>query len=441
VRFTVVTILPELIESPLAAGVVGRARQAGTLTVDAVNPRDFTHDRHRTVDDTPYGGGPGMVMKCEPLVAAIEQATAGSPGARRILLAPTGAPLTQAKVRELATHPHLVLVCGRYEGVDERVIETSIDEEISLGDFVLSGGELGALVVIDAVARLIPGVLGEPASADEESFSAGLLEYPQYTRPVEFRGLRVPEVLASGNHALIRRWRRTRSLERTALRRPDLVAGVRFSDEDRKQVAGLPALDVARRTYVALVHHPVLDRTGKVITTALTNFDVHDIARSTATYDLGAYYIVTPVTSQRDKAAHIASLWQEESGHTRADALALVRPVAAIADVVADLTERHGIPPRIVATSARPDVFPGARHLDCASLVAELRTEPGRPMLVLFGTGWGLAHKLIPEVERVLAPIEGRPPWNHLSVRSAVAITLDRLFGLREGAVPGTGGR
>jgi tRNA (guanine37-N1)-methyltransferase len=430
VRFTIVSILPELIESPLSAGVVGRARQAGVLTVDTVNPRDFTKDRHRTVDDTPYGGGPGMVMKCEPLVAAIEQAS--TPGARRILLSPVGAPLTQAKVRELATHPHLVLVCGRYEGVDERVIETSIDEEISLGDFVLSGGELAALAVIDAVARLVPGVLGDQASADEESFSAGLLEYPQYTRPVEFRGLGVPEVLSSGNHAVIRRWRRTQSLRRTARRRPDLLAGVRFSDDDRKAIAGLPELDVASRTYAALVHHPVVDRTGKVITTALTNFDVHDIARSSATYGLAAYYVVTPVTSQREKAAHIAALWQEEGGEHRADALARVHPAASIDDVLAEVAARHGQAPLVAATSARPDVFAGARHVDSASLVGELRGQPGRPLVLLFGTGWGLADKLIPQVERVLAPIDGRPRWNHLSVRSAVAITLDRMFGLRE---------
>src|SRR5262245_45217023 len=334
-RFTVVTILPELIEPALAAGVVGRARQAGVITVDTVNPRDFTTDRHRTVDDTPYGGGPGMVMKCEPLVAAIEQAAQGSADVHRVLLSPAGAPLTQARVRALAARPHLVLVCGRYEGVDERVIETSIDEEISVGDFVLSGGELAALAVIDACARLVPGVLGEPASADDESFSAGLLEYPHYTRPVEFRGRGVPDVLSSGNHAAIRRWRRTQSLRRTARRRPELLASVRFSDEDRKLARGLPELDVAARTYVALVHHPVVDRTGKVVTSAVTNLDVHDIARSTNTYGLAGYYVVTPVASQREKADHIAALWQEEGGEHRADALALVRPIAAIADAIA----------------------------------------------------------------------------------------------------------
>ena len=213
-RFTVVSILPEIVDQALSHGVVGRARAAGGLAIDFVNPRDFTTDRHRSVDDTPYGGGPGMVMKCEPLVAAIESVAAP---VHRVLLSPGGRPLDQERVRALAAHAHVVLVCGRYEGVDERVIQTAIDEELSIGDFVLTGGELGAACVIDAVARLLPGVLGDAASAEDESFSAPLLEYPQYTRPAVFRELPVPELLAGGNHAAILAWRRRESLRRTAL--------------------------------------------------------------------------------------------------------------------------------------------------------------------------------------------------------------------------------
>jgi len=241
VRFTVVTILPELIEPALAAGVVGRAREAGTIAVATVNPRDFTSDRHRTVDDPPYGGGPGMVMKPEPLLAAIAAASAApdAPRPHRILLTPAGQPLTQAKVRELAGRGRLVLVCGRYEGVDERVIEEAIDEEISIGDYVLSGGELAALVVIDAVARLVPGVLGCADSAEDESFGAHLLEFAQYTRPPEFRGRRVPEVLLSGDHQAIARWRRQQSLRRTWERRPDLLERAALSEEDRAFLASL----------------------------------------------------------------------------------------------------------------------------------------------------------------------------------------------------------
>ncbi len=431
-KFTVVTILPELIEPALTAGVVGRAREAGVITVATVNPRDFTSDRHRTVDDTPYGGGPGMVMKPEPMLAAIGTA-AGEPPARRILLSPAGAPLTQARVRELAQLPHLVLVCGRYEGIDERVIETAIDEEISLGDYVLSGGELGALVIIDACARLVPGVLGEPTSADEESHSAGVLEYPHYTRPAKLGDMEVPEVLQSGNHAKIAAWRRQQALLRTARRRPDLFRRVRPTKADAKLLP--PSL--AQRTHLALVHHPVTDRTGALVTTSLTNFDIHDLARSTMTYGLAAYHIVTPITSQREKAEHIAHLWLEDQGSlkrrppptgSREGAMALIRTADAVDTVIAELTAEYGTAPLVVATSARADSFPSAERRTPEQLFAEasLRADP---LLLLLGTGWGLADHLIPSVSRLLAPIEGASDWNHLSVRSAGAILLDRLFG------------
>jgi tRNA (guanine37-N1)-methyltransferase len=429
-KFTVVTLLPELIEPSLAAGVVGRAREAGVIEVATVNPREFTSDKHRTVDDNPYGGGPGMVMKPEPLLAAI---AAAGPG-HRVLLSPAGRPLTQARVKELAKLPHVVLVCGRYEGVDERVIALGIDEEISIGDYVLSGGELGALVVLDACARLVPGVLGEPTSADDESHSAGLLEYPQYTRPAELDGLGVPAVLSSGNHAVIAAWRRAQALERTAARRPDLLRRYRASKSDAKSFPPLCA-----RTHVALVHYPVRDRLGAIVTSALTNFDIHDLARSSLTYGLAGYHIVTPITSQREKAEHIARAWSEAeqaalsagdpaAAASRARALDLVRTAASIEEVIAAVTALHGQPPRVVATSASAESFPGIPHVGFDALVAEAAPDPA-PMLILLGTGWGLVDEQIPSVSRVLAPIEGPSSWNHLSVRSAAAIILDRLFG------------
>jgi tRNA (guanine37-N1)-methyltransferase len=430
-RFTVVSILPEIVDQSLAHGVVGRARTAGGLSVAFVNPRDFTTDRHRSVDDTPYGGGPGMVMKCEPLVAAIESAAGAGP-AHRVLLSPGGRPLDQDRVRALATHEHVVLVCGRYEGVDERVIQTAIDEEISIGDFVLTGGELAAACVIDAVARLIPGVLGDASSAEDESFSSPLLEYPQYTRPATFRELPVPEILAGGNHAAIRAWRRRESLRRTAVRRPDLFAHVRLDKADEKLAAGLPELDVAARTSIALVHHPVLDRTGARVTTAVTNLDLHDIARSAATYGLAGYHVVTPVESQREKADHIATLWQEEQKEWRARALRLCTTAASVDDSIAALTRQHGVAPLVAATSADPARFTHAARVTPEALVREMQGSPGVPLLVLFGTGWGLSDTELTQVSRIITPISGRPAWNHLSVRSAVAILLDRLFGLRD---------
>lgn len=420
-KFTVITILPELIEPALTAGVVGRAKQAGTIEVACITPREFVHDVHKTVDDKPYGGGPGMVMKAEPLLAAIDKAGAG----RRILLSPGGAPLTQKRVQELSKLEHLVLVCGRYEGIDQRVIDTAIDEEISIGDYVLSGGELGALVIIDAVARLVPGVLGEPASADDESFSAGLLEYPQYTRPPELHGQAIPPVLTSGNHAAIAAWRKTQAMQRTAQRRPDLWKQFRQSKADRK---AFPSL--VERTHLALVHHPCVDRTGAVVATSLTNFDIHDLARSTMTFGLAAFHIVTPIGAHREKAEHIAQLWMGDGDHGehRARALRLVRTADSIETVTSALESEYGRAPVVVASSAKPTSFPDAGRRTPAQLVAEFAADPA-PMLILLGTGWGLADALIPSVSRILTPIDGYTDWNHLSVRSAGAILLDRLFG------------
>jgi tRNA (guanine37-N1)-methyltransferase len=222
--FHVVTLFPEMFRSAFEGGPIGRALAEGKVSISAHQLRDFGLGNYRQVDDTPYGGGAGMVMRPEPIAAAIDHLNRSHPGLFRILLTPQGQRLDQGAVRSLALHrPGLMLIAGRYEGFDER-IRSLVDCEISIGDYVLNGGEIPALVVIDAVARLLPGVLGNPASLKEESFSSAALEYPQYTRPEEFRGMRVPQVLLSGNHELVRRWRATQARERTSLRRPDLIA-------------------------------------------------------------------------------------------------------------------------------------------------------------------------------------------------------------------------
>jgi tRNA (guanine37-N1)-methyltransferase len=215
--------------------VIGRARQSGLLDIVVHNLRDFTTDRHRVVDDVPFGGGPGMVLKPEPLFAAVEAiaAAVGKPDAV-LLTSPAGRTLTQADARRLAGLPHLVVLCGRYEGIDERVREHLATDELSIGDYVVSGGELPALVIVDAIGRLVPGVVGAEQSVEEDSFTRGLLDYPHYTRPAEFRGQRVPEVLTSGHHAAIRQWRRKEALRRTAARRPDLLEKAELDDEERE---------------------------------------------------------------------------------------------------------------------------------------------------------------------------------------------------------------
>ncbi len=228
----VISLFPEMFRAVVDYGVTGRAVKNGLLNVTCWNPRDFTYDRHRTVDERPYGGGPGMLMMVQPLRDAIHEAKAAAgDGAKVIYLSPQGRKLDQQGVRQLATHQKLILVCGRYEGIDERVIRTEIDEEWSIGDYVLSGGELPAMVLIDSVSRFIPGVLGHESSAQEDSFADGLLDCPHFTRPEVLEGVEVPPVLLSGNHAEIRRWRLKQSLGRTWLRRPELLKSLALTDE------------------------------------------------------------------------------------------------------------------------------------------------------------------------------------------------------------------
>ncbi len=231
IRFDVLTLFPDMFQSPLGSSVFKKAIDRGVIRVTIYNIRDFTADKHRVVDDSPYGGGSGMVMKVGPIVEGIEQikSTDGSP--RVILMTPQGVPFDHSEARRLSTYDHLIFVCGRYEGIDERVRDY-VDEELSIGDYILMGGELAVMVVIDAVSRFVPGVLGSEESVLEESFANALLEYPQYTRPRIFRGKRVPEVLISGNHRQIVHWRRKETLRRTLIRRPDLLQKANLPDDD-----------------------------------------------------------------------------------------------------------------------------------------------------------------------------------------------------------------
>ncbi len=232
-RIDVVTLFPDLFEIVIRNGVTGKAVQRGMVELGLWNPRDYTSDRHRSVDDRPYGGGPGMVMMVQPLRDAIRAARTVAPRSKVIYLSPQGRRLDQSAVAELTVRPGMILVAGRYEGIDQRLIDSEIDEEWSIGDYVLSGGELAAMVVIDAVTRLLPGVLGHDQSAAQDSFATGLLDHPHYTRPEEMDGMSVPEVLLSGDHAAIARWRFKQALGRTWLQRPDLVERLNLSAEQQ----------------------------------------------------------------------------------------------------------------------------------------------------------------------------------------------------------------
>lgn len=233
-KFDILTLFPAMFEGPLTESILRRAIEKGLLEIRLHQIRDFATDRHKVVDDAPYGGGDGMVMKVEPIAACLEAVKAERPKARVLLTSPRGRLFNHAAARELSREEEVIIICGRYEGVDERVRELFVDDEFSIGDFVLTGGELAAMVMVDATARFVPGVLGSPGSAETDTFSDGLLEYPQYTRPADFRGHPVPPVLLSGNHAEVARWRRRKALEKTFHARPELLEGAVLSSDDRR---------------------------------------------------------------------------------------------------------------------------------------------------------------------------------------------------------------
>lgn len=463
----VLTIFPGIFDGFLRESLLGKAIANGRLAVTLLNFRDFAQDRHHSVDDVPYGGGSGMVLAPGPVVAAIE---ALPPGTRTILLTPQGKRFEQADAARLATHDRIALVCGRYEGFDER-IRAFVDEELSVGDYVLAGGEAAAMVIVEAVTRLLPGVMGNEASASDESFSAGTLEYPQYTRPRSFRGMEVPEVLVSGHHAEIDRWRREQALRRTAERRPDLIgAGVsrggRGENDDRKEdrrvtasstmPGGCSALSAspppgpprklaakplasltaggtraAARVDVVLLHYPVRSRTGDIVTTAVTNLDIHDIARASRTYGVRAYHVVTPLAAQRALVSEILTHWRDGKCGLRvperASALSLVRVHASLDDALLAVQSEEGARPQVVVTAANARGRPTATF---AEMRRRLVVEP-RPVALCFGTGWGLADEVLDQADAVLEPVMQDAAYNHLSVRVAVGVVLDRLLGDR----------
>ncbi len=437
-HITVVTLFPEFFSGPLEAGLLGKARAAGLVGLDLVNPRDEALDRHHTVDDRPYGGGPGMVMLPDPLVRTLRKLGHGAPftpplpgepgsakGPGRILMmAPKGRPLTQELARELAQEERLTILCGRYEGFDARLEELFPIECVSLGDFVLNGGETAALAVIEASCRLLPGFMGHEESGEDESFSHGLLEYPHYTRPEVYENLPVPEILRSGDHGRIAAWRRQESLRATLALRPELLAEAPLSREDLDSMRDMEREKVGRNLFCALVHYPVLDRDKNSVAVSLTNLDIHDIARSSCSYGLGGYYIVTPLEDQRRLLQEILGHWTKGAGAKsnphRAESLRLVRAAESVDEALARVEERTGQRPLLLATSAREAgtmSFSGARKA-----LAE------RPALLLFGTGHGLSPHLLEQCDAILPPIRWHGAFNHLSVRSAAAIVMDRIL-------------
>lgn len=409
--FDILTIFPEYFSSPLSVTIIKRAIEKGLIDVTCWDIRDFTVDKHRVTDDRPFGGGEGMVMKIEPIYRAlqhIKSVTDVNPYI--ILFSPRGIPISQKIIRMLSQKERLALICGRYEGVDERVALNLVDLNLSMGDYILSGGEPAALCLLDAITRLIEGVLGCSSSPINESFSTPLLEHPHYTRPREFMGWEVPDVLTSGDHKEIARWRHEKAVSITKKVRPDLL----------------------QRVYIGLVHYPVVNRQGEPVVSAITNLDIHDIARSARTFGVERFFVITPYPDQKELLTTIVSHWQDGAGAranpSRKEAFSLIKDAHSVEEAIAIIEKECGVRPRVFATSARA----GDNRIgwDNARKYIFSASDPS-PSLILFGTAGGLSEEVFEKVDFILEPIRGIDYYNHLSVRSAVAITLDRIISRR----------
>ncbi|MFA9408898.1 MAG: tRNA (guanosine(37)-N1)-methyltransferase TrmD [Candidatus Dadabacteria bacterium] len=428
-RYDILTIFPEFFESPFSFGILKKAQEKGLLDIQTHDIREHTEDKHKTVDDTPYGGGGGMLMKIAPLASAIEDIKSTSRKSLVVLTTPDGEKFSDKMARELAEYEQIIIICGRYEGVDERIRELYVDREISIGDYVLSGGENAASVIVESVSRFIPGVLGNALSPENDSFNQGLLEYPQYTRPEEFKESKVPDVLLSGNHGEIDEWRRKESIKRTFKKRPDMLDNAILKNEDIEVIKKLKETDSPTfKLYIALIHYPVYNNRFKIITTAFTNLDVHDIARSAVTYGVKSFYLVQPNLEQQKLVNRVLKHWTEGEGasfnKSRSEALNLVALRNTLEDVALEIEEIEGEKPVTIVTDARSADnmigFEGLREL--------IFSEEQKPYLLLLGTGWGLAQEIMERADYRLKPVSGYTNYNHLSVRSAAAIILDRLL-------------
>jgi tRNA (guanine37-N1)-methyltransferase len=424
-QIDIITIFPEYFESPLKIGLLGKALKKGIIKINLYNLRDFTEDKHKVVDDEPFGGGEGMVFKPEPLYKAISHIKNLDPSAWIIYLSPQGEVLNQKIAERLSKKEHLVLICGRYEGIDERIRANFVDEEISIGDYVVFGGEVASLVLIETLARFIPGVVGKKDSVEKESFSTGLLKYPCYTRPRNFIGYEVPEILLSGNHAEIERYRRKLSLEITLKRKPYLFKSVELTEEDRKFLAELLK---SQRLYIFLVHYPVFNKKGEKITSAITNFDLHDLSRLARTYGVKGVFIIQPLEDQRKLAEELIEYWLSKKGAQynplRKSAIELVKLFETLDSAISEVEKIEGEKPVLLGTDASPK----RKYISCEE-VRKILWE--KPVVLVLGTAWGLCDEVLDRCDYFLEPIWGRlDPYNHLSVRSAASIFIDRILGI-----------
>lgn len=427
-KFDIVTIFPGFFDSVFSFGVISRAVENKAVEINVHDLRTYSAEKHGKTDDTPYGGGSGMLMTPEPIGNAVGRIREKGLRSAVILTTPKGEEFDDRKAQELCGFEQLIILCGRYEGVDDRVSDLYVDMKISTGKYINSGGEYACSLIVDAVSRYLPEVLGNTESLASESLTNGLLEYPQYTKPRTYKGKKVPELLLSGDHEKIRKWRRRESIKSTFAHNPAFLDDAQLSREEDAFLKELKTRNSPDfRVYIALVHYPAYNNRLEVVSTAFKSIDAHDISRDATTYGVKKFYLINPVEEQRRLAGRLVDHWIEGEGRnfneTKSKAFGIISIMSTIEEAVEQIEEIEGKKPKIVVTDARfSDDMTGYRAL------REKIFENTEPFLILFGTGWGLTLETIKAADYVLKPISGYSEFNHLSVRGAAAIVLDRLL-------------
>ncbi len=442
-KISIVTVFPEIHETFLKASIIGKAQEKKLLTINTVRLSDFVSPKER-IDEPTVGPGSGMILKPDVVQAAIEYCEEQWGAGIKIFFSPQGTLLNQRVLKKLAseiTHQkpkissttqsheqhsaHLILVCPRYEGMDQRVESYYADYVFSIGDYVLMGGDIPAQVLLEGLLRLVPGVVGKWESVEKESFSGPFLDHPEYGLPVEWKGSRVPEIIQSGNHAAIEEWRKDQACKKTVVNRFDWFSSSQPEKHDLER-----AFESIPKHYVALMHTQIKLKDGTVGTTSVTSIDLHDTARSCSTYGIKNFFMVSPLLDQQKIIGTFLNFWQSPEGkaynESRYHAVSKVKPAHTFNEVIEYITSLEGVAPIVIGTSAKTHQH--AKLIDYHN--KKIVWGHKRPVLFIFGTGQGLEDALINTCDYLLTPVTGMTSYNHLSVRSAIAIILDRWLGL-----------
>lgn len=428
-NISVLTLFPELYKPFFEVSLIKRAQEKGTISCHVNNLLSYVQPKVR-VDDTTFGHNAGMLLKPEIIEQAVDASERDFGKAYKIILSPQGKILTQPRLQELyeriKNEKHLMLIASRYEGLDARVESYYADELVSVGNFVVMGGDIPAMLLLEGLLRFIPGVVGKEESVQLDSFSGAFVDYPEYTRPVVWKGMEVPEIVRSGNHAAIDSWRQEQAAQATVKKHFNWVRSISTTKAEQKLVR-----KYIPHHYTALMHNDIDLKEGRIGHTSVTSIDIHDIARSSATYGLQTFFIVTSLKDQQKIVEKMLSFWIDEKiggdyNHNRHQAVRTVQVKSELDDVIAAIEEREGKKPLIIGTSAR--------ECDAAKIISyfeqDLAWQHDRPILFLFGTGSGMSESLLNRCDYMLPPLQGFSDFNHLSVRSAVAIILDKWLGI-----------